>query len=97
MSPSISLFGRMPQILEVQDVKKLLIKAVSAAGGQSAWARKFGIPRSVINLVLQGRRKPTRSIITALGLKIVYIKELPPHHRSLKVVDCDKVDPTTNA
>jgi hypothetical protein len=101
MSPSILLVGRMPHIVEVQDVKKLLKKAVSAAGGQSAWARKFGIPRSVINLVLQGKRKPTRSIITALGLKIVYIKELPLRDRSLKVADCDKVggpsNPTTNA
>ena len=91
----------MPQILEVRDVKKLLKKAVSAAGGQSAWAREVGIPRSVINLVLQGRRKPTQSIITALGLKIVYIKESPLRQRSLKVADCDEVggpsSPTTNA
>jgi hypothetical protein len=89
------------KILEAQDVRKLLKKAVRAAGDQSAWARKVGVPRTIVNLVLQGKRKPTRSIITALGLKIVYIKESPLRRRSVKAVDCDEVggpsNPTTNA
>jgi hypothetical protein len=43
------------KILEVQDVRKLLKKAVRAAGDQSAWARKVGVPRTIVNLVLQGK------------------------------------------
>ena len=96
MGASILLAGRMLQILEVQDVKKLLEKAVNAAGGQSAWAREVGIPRSVINLVLQGKRKPTQSIITALGLKIVCIQEAPLPQRPLKVANCDEVGGPSN-
>jgi hypothetical protein len=87
----------MPELLEVHDVRKLLKDAVSAVGGQTAWAKKVGVHRSLINLVLQGKRKPPQSIIAALGLKIVYVEETPLRQRSLRRADCDKPVSTINA
>jgi hypothetical protein len=65
----------MTEILEKRDVQRLLEEAVKSAGGQSAWARKARIERSYVNYELRGKRAPSKSILTALGLKIVYIKK----------------------
>jgi hypothetical protein len=65
----------MAKFLETPDVKRLLQKAVTAAGSQSAWARKVGVQPALVNFVLNGRRAPSKSILAALGLKIVYIKK----------------------
>jgi hypothetical protein len=66
----------MAKVLETRDVERLLKDAVSTAGSQSAWARKVGVQRSLVNFVLRGKRAPPKSIVSALGLKIVYIKKL---------------------
>jgi len=67
-------------ILDVEDVVRLLRSEVKRAGGQAAWAGKAGLNRIVVNKVLNGKALPTKKIIKALKLRIVYISQLdlPP-------------------
>jgi DNA-binding phage protein len=63
----------MPRPLEQEDVRSLLRKEVKKAGGQASWSRKNGANRTIVNQVLRGRMQPTRAIVNALGLRIVYV------------------------
>jgi DNA-binding phage protein len=64
------------RILDAEDVVRLLRSEVKRAGGQAAWASKTGLNRIVINKVLNGKTLPTKKIIKALKLRIVFISEL---------------------
>ena len=64
---------RRSDILEAKDVRQLLRQAVANAGGRSAWAKKAGVHRTIINKFLRGRKQPTKSIIRALQLRVVYL------------------------
>jgi DNA-binding phage protein len=66
------------RILDVEDVVRLLRSEVKRAGGQVAWASKTGLNRIVVNKVLNGKTLPTKKIVRALKLRIVYISELEP-------------------
>jgi hypothetical protein len=46
---------------------------VKAAGSQVAWCRKTGVSRENLNRVLRRRLSPTKSIINALGLRVVLL------------------------
>jgi len=56
-----------------QDVICLLRSQVDQAGGQSSWARRERIDRTLLNRVLNGRRPPSEQIIRALRLCNVYV------------------------
>jgi DNA-binding phage protein len=64
--------GRIMKVLEAEDIVKLLRSEVAKAGGQLAWAKKVGVSRPVLNRVLNGRGSPTKKMIKALGLRVVY-------------------------
>ena len=51
----------------VSEIRERLAEAVDLAGGQSAWARKTGVPRSTVSEVLSQKRDMPESIINALG------------------------------
>jgi DNA-binding phage protein len=69
--------GRLQMhILEVEDVVRLLRSEVKRAGGQAAWASKTGLNRIVVNKVLNGKTLPTKKIIKALKLRVVYVSGL---------------------
>ena len=59
-------------MLDDQDIVPLLRAEVARAGGQSSWARRERIDRTLLNRVLHGRRPPTEQIIRALKLCNVY-------------------------
>jgi DNA-binding phage protein len=59
--------------LDLKDVICLLRSEVERAGGQTAWARKTGIDRVTINRVLNDRKPPTKKIISALKLRMVFV------------------------
>jgi DNA-binding phage protein len=63
-------------ILEVEDVVRLLRSEVKRAGGQAAWASKTGLNRIVVNKVLNGKTHPTKKIVKALRLRIVFAREM---------------------
>jgi len=48
-----------------------LRKAVSEAGGQSAFAAKHGLSASYVSDVMNARRDPGASVLAAIGLKKV--------------------------
>jgi DNA-binding phage protein len=69
----------MQKILTEKDVVQLLRREVAKAGRQVDWSRKAGLSRTTVNKVLQTRKRPTKSIIKALNLEIVYrLKEKAP-------------------
>jgi DNA-binding phage protein len=64
------------RILDVEDVVRLLRSEVKRAGGQAVWASKTGLNRIVVNRVLNGKTSPTKKIIKALKLRMVFVSEL---------------------
>ena len=61
-----------PPTLEKQDLMRLLRSEVKQAGGQSSWARREHIDRTMLNRILNGRKPITKEIIRALKLCNVY-------------------------
>ena len=50
-------------ILDNKDLMRLLRLEVKQAGGQSSWARRARIDRTMLNRVLNGRKPLTKEII----------------------------------
>ena len=67
--------GRSRDKKNNRDVLQLLRKMVAEAGGQSAWAKKSDVSRSILNKVLRGRIPPTKSVIRALKLRVRVLAE----------------------
>ena len=61
------------RVLEIDDVVRLLRSEVDRAGGQVAWAKEVGVDRVLVNRILNDQRPPTKSIINALNLRIVFL------------------------
>ena len=55
-------------MLHDADVVRLLRSEVDRAGGQSAWARRERIDRTLLNRILCGQKPPTDKIIRALKI-----------------------------
>jgi hypothetical protein len=64
------------RVLEDTDVVQLLRKAIEQEGSQMAFAKRHGLERTHLNLVLRGRRPPSSSILKLLGLRKVYTAKL---------------------
>jgi DNA-binding phage protein len=62
------------RILDVDDVIRLLRSEVNRAGGQAAWAKETGVDRVIVNRILNGQRLPTKKIISALKLRMVFVR-----------------------
>jgi DNA-binding phage protein len=76
--------ARLARVLDDRDVVELLHSSVKKAGGQVAVAHETGVERSHLNMVLNGKRLPSWSIVDALNLHIVYVRKLPDgKHSSL--------------
>jgi hypothetical protein len=58
--------------LDKNGVVRLLATEIKRAGGQSSWARRERIDRTILNKVLRGRKPPTKEIIRALKLCNMY-------------------------
>jgi hypothetical protein len=56
------------RMLDDTDIVRLLRSEVDRAGGQSAWARRERIDRTLLNRILCGQKPPTDKIIRALKL-----------------------------
>jgi hypothetical protein len=66
----------MGDFLEEEDVLRLLIEEVNEAGGQVAWSKKTGVNRSNLNRVLRRHRPLPESILAALQLRVVYVRDV---------------------
>jgi DNA-binding transcriptional regulator YdaS (Cro superfamily) len=49
--------------------------AVEREGNQTAFARRYGVERSGLNMILKGKRPVTNAVVKALGLRKVYAPE----------------------
>jgi plasmid maintenance system antidote protein VapI len=61
------------KVFEEGDVFYLLSAAIEREGGQSAFAKRHGLDRSGVNMILHGKKRVTDSVAAALGLRRVYI------------------------
>jgi hypothetical protein len=61
------------KVLEEDDVVRLLSAAIECEGGQSAFARRYGVDRSGINMILHGKKRVNDSVAAVLGLRRVYV------------------------
>ena len=62
--------GRMA-LLDTDEVLQILRAGVERAGSQVAWAKQFGVERTIVTMVLAGKRPPSRQILKALHLEKV--------------------------
>jgi DNA-binding phage protein len=63
------------QILDLEDVMRLLRSEVKRAGSQRAFARKAGVNISVVSKTLRGQGLPSEKILRALNLRVVYLSK----------------------
>jgi hypothetical protein len=65
--------GSQSLIFDDDEVIQLLRAAVEREGNQDAFARRYGIHRSYLNMILNGKRHASGIVILkALGLRKVY-------------------------
>jgi DNA-binding phage protein len=57
------------------EVIQLLRTAIEREGNQGAFAGRFGIERTSLNVMVNGKRPLTPAVIKALGLRKVYAQE----------------------
>jgi hypothetical protein len=55
------------------DVVRLLRAAIEREGGQTAFAKRHGLDRSGVNMILHGKKRVNDSVAAALGLRRVYV------------------------
>jgi hypothetical protein len=60
-------------VFEEDDVVRLLSAAIEREGGQTAFAKRHGLDRSGINMILHRKKRVNDSVAAALGLRRVYI------------------------
>ena len=80
------------RLLDDDDLVNLLRSRVKSAGGQSAFARQYGLQRTYLNKVLRGKKPPGGpSILDALNLRIVYVPVERQGRADAHVLDHDDV------
>ncbi len=65
------------QVLAFDDyeVVQLLRAAIAREGSQTAYARRHGLERTNINMILNGKRPMSGAVMKALGLRKLYVPE----------------------
>ena len=65
------------QVLAFDDreVVQLLRAAIAREGNQTAFARRHGLERSGLNMILRGKRPVSDAVIKSLGLRKLYVPE----------------------
>ena len=69
-----SNLGRHALVFDEDDIVHLLRAAVRE-GSQSAFAKRHGVDRVLVNTILNGKRPVSGGIAKALGLRKVYVAE----------------------
>jgi hypothetical protein len=66
--PKVAFASRIGRVATIFDEKDILERE----GNQSAFARRYGVQRTTINLVLAGKPRVSEAIKNALGLWRTY-------------------------
>lgn len=72
---SVRNLGRRAVVFEEHEVVRLVRLAVEREGGQSAFAKRHGVDRVFINMILNGKRHVSDSVAKALGLRKLFVAE----------------------
>jgi hypothetical protein len=67
--------GSTAPVFSDDEVLLLLRAAIEREGGQVAFAKRYGVDRVYLNMVLSGRRPVGSAIAKALGLRKAYVAE----------------------
>jgi hypothetical protein len=67
--------GRHALVFNEDDVVLMLRAAVEHEGSQVAFAKRHGLDRVLVNMILNGKKAVSGSIAKALGLGKVYVAE----------------------
>ena len=70
-----SSLGRKALVFDDDAVVHLLRAAIEREGSQTAFAKGYGVNRTYINEVLNGKRHAGAHLLKALGLRKVYLVE----------------------
>ena len=70
-----SNLGRHALVFNEDDVVLMLRAAVEHEGSQVAFAKRHGLDRVLINMILNGKRPVSGFVAKALGLRKVYVAE----------------------
>jgi len=81
--------GSTAPVFSEAEVLLLLKAAIEREGGRAAFAKRHGIDRIYLNMVLNGGRPADRPIVKALGLRKAYVVEPMS-------TDCDNVRSTSH-
>jgi hypothetical protein len=65
--------GSVEFVFDGDDVVQLLRTAVEREGTQIAFAKRHGINRTYLNMILSGRRHVGDAVAEAIGLRKVYV------------------------
>jgi hypothetical protein len=74
--------GSTAPVFSDDEVLLLLRAAIECEGSRAEFAKRYGLDRAYLNMVLNGRRPIGNSIVKALGLRKAYVAESMP-------TDCD--------
>lgn len=67
--------GKHALIFDDREIVQLLRHAIEREGNQGAFAKRHGLERSHLNMVLNGKRPVSSNIAKALGLRSVYVRD----------------------
>jgi hypothetical protein len=73
--PSLLARRDRQPVLDNEGVVRLLRSEVRRAGGQSSWARRERVDRTMLNRILNRHKPPTKKIIRALKLCNAYASD----------------------
>ena len=62
-------------VFDDDDVVHLLRAAIEREGSQIGFAKRYGVNRAYLNMVLSGKRPVGSSVVKALGLRKAYVVE----------------------
>jgi hypothetical protein len=65
--------GKDARIFENGDVVRLLRAAIEQGGSITAFATRHNLPRTNVNIILNGKRPVSKPLAKALGFRKVYI------------------------
>jgi hypothetical protein len=69
---TVAELGRPGVIFDEEDVVRLLRVEVEKDGSQSAFARRRNVGRMYVNGILTGKRRVTKPVANAIGLRPTY-------------------------
>jgi hypothetical protein len=70
--------GSTAPVFSDDEVLLLLGAAVEREGSRAAFAKRHGLDRAYLNIVLNGRRSVDGTIVKAIGLRKAYVAESTP-------------------